>query len=294
MSRHSFDPMVAEIVGLNAAVIYQNICFWCEKNAVKGRNIRDGNVWTYNSVKEFCALFPYFTSKQIRTALDKLENSDLLETGNYNEDKRDRTKWYALNRGGRAFALLVQVNLPSRAETIAPEGEPLPDIKPDIKHTPKPPVGADLFSADEIEPAEASKPDEIETGFKEFWEEIWPSHKRKAGKVDCQKIYRAACEGKHSKADKIPPEVLNRAARAYIASLRGNMEFLKGPKPWLNQPGWEPFLEAVATPTMEDLTPRQRKLLQAGQVPPSMIMENGKPNRVACHWLKEFGCEVPA
>ena len=29
---HSFDPMVAERVGVNAAVIYQNFLFWCEKN----------------------------------------------------------------------------------------------------------------------------------------------------------------------------------------------------------------------------------------------------------------------
>lgn len=151
-----------------------------------------------------------------------------------------------------------------------------------------------LFSASEIEPVEASKPDQIEAGFQEFWAEIWPTHKRKAGKIDCQKIYRAACEGKHPKAAKVSPSALNRAARAYIASLRGDMTYLKGPKPWLNQPGWEPYLEAVSVPSLDQLTPRQRNLLQAGQVPPSMVMENGKPSPVARHWLKNFGCEVPA
>ena len=33
MSMHSFDPEIAKKVGVNAAVIYQNIIFWTEKNA---------------------------------------------------------------------------------------------------------------------------------------------------------------------------------------------------------------------------------------------------------------------
>lgn len=152
----------------------------------------------------------------------------------------------------------------------------------------------DLFSADSPQPAERICPDAIELGFQEFWNEIWPTHKRKVGKIDCQKIYRTACEGKHPKAAKVGPDTLNRAARAYIASLRGDMTYLKGPKPWLNQPGWEPFLEASSAPAFDQLSPRQRNMLQEGRVPPSMIMENGKPSPAARHWLKNFGCEVPA
>ena len=37
MSRHSFDPEIAVRVGLNAAVIFQNITFWIEKNQANRR-----------------------------------------------------------------------------------------------------------------------------------------------------------------------------------------------------------------------------------------------------------------
>ena len=35
MSAHSFDPDIAARVGCNAAVIYQNLFYWAEKNAAK-------------------------------------------------------------------------------------------------------------------------------------------------------------------------------------------------------------------------------------------------------------------
>lgn len=124
MSRHSFDPEVAAKVGLNAAVIYQNILWWAEKNAANGKHFYDGLWWTYNSVAAFAELFPYLTGKQIRTALDKLEHDGLLVSGSYNKSAYDRTKWYA------PTCLKEQTDLPKKANEAAPKGEPIPDGKP--------------------------------------------------------------------------------------------------------------------------------------------------------------------
>ncbi len=121
---HSFDPKIAEMVGLAPAVIYQNICWWIAKNEANEQNFYDGHYWTYNSVKAFSTLFPYLTEKQVRSALDKLVECDLIVTGNYNASAYDRTKW---------FRLSTQIHLPSRANQSASDGEPIPDIKPDIK-----------------------------------------------------------------------------------------------------------------------------------------------------------------
>ena len=131
MSRHSFDPDIAAQVGLNAAVIYQNVLWWCEKNAANGDNIHDGKAWTYNSVAAFAVLFPYLTAKQIRTALDSLIEKGLVMVGNYNKDARDRTRWYAITR---------QLDLPQRASTFAQEGAPLPVSKPVINEEKIPPT----------------------------------------------------------------------------------------------------------------------------------------------------------
>lgn len=98
MSRHSFDPQIAAQVGLNAAVIFQNLFFWIEKNEANGHNFKDGRYWTYNSIAAFAKLFPYFTEKQIRTGIDKLLDAGLILKGNYSDDRYDRTAWYALNQ----------------------------------------------------------------------------------------------------------------------------------------------------------------------------------------------------
>lgn len=152
---------------------------------------------------------------------------------------------------------------------------------------PQTPEGHDLFSANEEPVQQADSPDLIDEGFKEFWSEIWPSHKRKTAKVDCEKVYRSACTGKHKKADQIDPAELNRCARAYIASVR-DLEFLKAPLAWLRQPGWEPFMRDGPTYRLEDLNIHAKNLLMDGICPPSMKDENGQPNAAAQHWLQKF------
>lgn len=147
MSRHSFDPEIASQVGLNAAVIYQNIYWWCEKNAANERNIHDGRAWTYNSIKAFEELFPYLTANQIRTALTKLEDVGLVLTGNFNKEARDRTKWYAV----------PQMHLGKNPDPIGKEPAPLPDGKPDSKQTPISPKGASLSILCEVLPEETAQ-----------------------------------------------------------------------------------------------------------------------------------------
>ncbi|WP_065330363.1 hypothetical protein [Tritonibacter mobilis] len=293
MSRHSFDPAIAAKTSIAAAVIYQNIAFWCEKNEANGRHLHDGKTWSYNSITAFEKLFPYLTKSQIRTALDKLEEAGFIEVGVFNQDPRDKTKWYAISR--TCICEKSQMELSEIADPFAKNRKPLPDIKPDIKQTPKPPEGDDdLFSADNptAEDAEAVKAknrlqNEIDQGFAEFWKQIWPNHFRKTGKADCLKVYTQACTGKHAKAQKISPQALNAATRAYIRSV-SDQQYLKGPLPWLRQPGWEPFVQdGEQSYRWDDLTQSQRNQLQSGNCPRSML-ENGEPNAVAAHWLAKM------
>lgn len=121
MSNHTFSPKIACAVGVNAAVIYQNILFWTEKNAANNRHLHDGSYWTYNSIAAFEKLFPYLSGKQIRTALSALESAGLIISGTFNKSGYDRTKWYCP---------VGQVDLTQRANGSAPEGEPIPDNKP--------------------------------------------------------------------------------------------------------------------------------------------------------------------
>jgi hypothetical protein len=131
-----FDIEVAKQVGVVAAILFQNIAFWCMHCEANGTNYHDGLYWTYNTNKAFCELFPYMSSKTIRNALQKLVDAGLIVTGNYNEKAYDRTIWYALSQKGKCIFQKGQMDIPERANAISQKGEPIPyintDINPDI------------------------------------------------------------------------------------------------------------------------------------------------------------------
>lgn len=96
MKEYSFNIDIACKVGINAAVVYYNLSFWIDKNIANGKNFKDGKYWTYNSIKAFEKLFPFMSGRQIRTALEKLKDSGLIEEGSFNKESWDRTKWYSV------------------------------------------------------------------------------------------------------------------------------------------------------------------------------------------------------
>ncbi len=93
---HSYSVSVAMDVGINATVVFQNICYWVEINRANERNFADGSYWTYNTVKALTKLFPEMTYEQVRNALRKLENANYIKSGCFNNKSADRTKWYTL------------------------------------------------------------------------------------------------------------------------------------------------------------------------------------------------------
>lgn len=95
---HSFDVDIAKQYGVECAIILYHIDFWIQKNEANGKHFHDGKYWTYNSIKAFAELFPYWSESQINRILKKLEDAELISVGNYNHSSYDRTKWYSLNR----------------------------------------------------------------------------------------------------------------------------------------------------------------------------------------------------
>lgn len=93
---HSYNVSVAADVGINAAVVFYNICFWVEENRANKRNFINGKYWTYNTVKALHTIFPEMTGKQIEYALKKLKDGGYIESAILSEDTRDRTNWYTV------------------------------------------------------------------------------------------------------------------------------------------------------------------------------------------------------
>lgn len=97
-------PELAVAVGLNEAIVLQQVHYWCElyaksESRTKSRkHYHDGCYWVYNSIREWHKQFPWWKSEgPVKTAFNNLEKRGLLITGNYNETPWDRTKWYRVN-----------------------------------------------------------------------------------------------------------------------------------------------------------------------------------------------------
>lgn len=100
---HAFNVELATKLGdVNEALILQHFYFWHQNNqnkitAIKGEHPYP---WTYNTIEEFCNIFPYMKKTKLGGAIQRLTSKELLITGNYNTLKFDKTKWYSLTEKG--------------------------------------------------------------------------------------------------------------------------------------------------------------------------------------------------
>lgn len=132
-----FDPEIAKDIGVEEAIMYSNIEFWCEHNRANNTNFRDGNYWMYNTIDAFVQLFPFWTIKQIRRILNNLENEGFIKTGNYNTVKFDQTIWYSIRDSDlpiptNATAQIGTLQLPKWANGTAQMDNAIPNSKPNV------------------------------------------------------------------------------------------------------------------------------------------------------------------
>jgi len=88
-----FSPLLAAVLGLNEAIILQQIHYWLLKSKKK----HDNRLWMYNSIAAWKEQFPFLSVNTIRRALNNLKAEEIIRTGNYNKAKYDRTLWYTID-----------------------------------------------------------------------------------------------------------------------------------------------------------------------------------------------------
>lgn len=90
-------PELAVAIGLDEAIVLQQIHYWCNFNANAGRNFQDGHYWVYNSMPKWLEQFPWYKKSKLERTFASLKKQDLIITGNYNKLAMDRTNWYRVN-----------------------------------------------------------------------------------------------------------------------------------------------------------------------------------------------------
>ena len=158
---HYFNTEIAKEVGVNAAVILENIAHWVLKNKANDKNFYDGHYWTYNSRTAMTALFPYLSEKQVRYALDALRKADMVLTGNYNKSSYDRTLWYTVSDSCAKKYFPELLDWPKMANELDCVGQPIPDINTNNKPDNNISQQTDSSANDAPIPAESVRSEEV-------------------------------------------------------------------------------------------------------------------------------------
>ncbi|MGD1525643.1 hypothetical protein [Vibrio harveyi] len=93
------NPQLAAEIGLNEAIVLQQIKYWTDVTEHK----KDGLSWVYKTVADWESEFPFWSQPTIRRTIKSLEKSQLILCqklhGHFFNDSSNQTMWYALNLG---------------------------------------------------------------------------------------------------------------------------------------------------------------------------------------------------
>lgn len=94
VSTHSFDVELAELHGVDAALIIGHFQHFIEHHRANKTNFYEGHYWTYDSAASLAEKFPYWSKNKIQKLLVKLEDKNLIASGDFSEDRFKRPKFY--------------------------------------------------------------------------------------------------------------------------------------------------------------------------------------------------------
>lgn len=136
---HSFNTDMAEIYGIEEAILFKHIAFWVEKNRANksAEHMHEGFYFTRCSIKAFGELFPYMSEKTIRRALKNLCEEGVLFSEHIENpyNRTDRSLSYSLTLLGYSYLGygIEQLHLLIRENAFTQKGECLIRYKHKIK-----------------------------------------------------------------------------------------------------------------------------------------------------------------
>lgn len=120
----SFSTEDATKYGVDGAIMLHHLRYWVAKNEANDKNFHDGSHWTYNSTSAFAVLFPFWTARKIGRLLQKLEDDGIIISGNFNNKRYDRTKWFTVS--GNTICQKGEMHLTKTVNAITKNDEPIP------------------------------------------------------------------------------------------------------------------------------------------------------------------------
>lgn len=86
-------PSLAVAIGLNEAIVLQQVHYWLERS----NNEIDGHRWVYNTVQQWQDQFPFWSLDTVRRTLVSLKEKGLLIGERLSESRFDKTMYYRID-----------------------------------------------------------------------------------------------------------------------------------------------------------------------------------------------------
>lgn len=176
------DRELASVIGLNEAIVLQQLNYWLHSKSAKQIN---GRFWVYNTYDNWKKdNFPFWSRNTIRRAFDSCIKKGLIITDNFNKAGFDKTKWYSIDIDkldevmGSACAQNGQTSEPKWADGSDQDGH-----TNTIYYT-------KTTSENNKHSASHSNAQSVSQLDKEF-EEVWSKYPNKKGKKQAFNHYKA-------------------------------------------------------------------------------------------------------
>ncbi|MCF7558887.1 hypothetical protein [Pseudomonas petrae] len=203
------NPLLAERIGLNEAIVLQQLKYWL--NETESGVEHDGQRWVYNTIEQWQRQFPFWSPDTVKRALKSLQKQGLIVAEQLAKARHDHTNHYSINY--LSGALIDQGNLHRSEEGKLPQsgGAECPDLHTEIttKTTP-----------------------ETFVVFERFWK-LYP---RKVDKVKAEKAWIKLNVTEEMFA--VIATVLARQCQS-VGWLKSGGQFIPHPTTWINGNRWE-------------------------------------------------------
>lgn len=138
------EQLLRDTKDAHVCIFIANLAMWLRTNIdrekYEHRNIREGQCWSYQTLKDFQNYFDFWSVKNIRTIIKHCQQLGLIAIGNFNKHKYDKTCWYTLTDKAleyypilrdkiriRIFNNRTATDLPETANGISQNGKPIPE-----------------------------------------------------------------------------------------------------------------------------------------------------------------------
>lgn len=157
------NPQLAERIGLNEAIVLQQLKYWL--NETESGVDHDGRRWVYNTVEQWQKQFPFWSQETVKRALSSLQKQGLVLVEKLAKAQHDHTNHYTINYQSAALFDQVTLTQSEGVNLTSSDGSDCPVLHTEIttKTTSETSTGAS------VDPME---------GFDQFWK-LYPNKKSK-------------------------------------------------------------------------------------------------------------------